>query len=115
MVFNILENSHVVITAKSQGGRYCVKIKADNETVEKFSVAVKRALEGGDWERGKIMITTERPVYTGEVCDENNRRADVFSEIYGQFLAEKRHGKSRGFAEFVRGLMREYEAERGKS
>lgn len=94
------------------GGRYDVKIKADDETVEKFSIAVKKAIEGGDWERGKIMLTTEDPLYTGKICDENEKKARIFDKIHFCLSSEQRYGKSRGFAEYVRGLMKEYDKER---
>ena len=72
-------------------------------------MAVKSVMEGFDWEDGKIILKTKTPVYTGRECEENKRRAEIFSKIYSRYLAEKRDGKSPGFAEFVRGLMKEYE------
>lgn len=109
IVENVLSNSHVVVTQASQGGRATVPLQDNEETIKTLSVAVKSAMEGFDWEHGKIILKTKTPIYTGMECEENKRRADVFSKIYSRYLAEKRDGKSSGFAEFVRGLMKEYE------
>lgn len=109
IVENVLSNAHIVVTQTSWGGRVTVPLQDNEETEKAVSVAVKSVMEGFDWEHGKIILRTKTPVYAGTECEENKRRADIFSKIYSRYLAEKRDGKSPGFAEFVRKLMQEYE------
>jgi hypothetical protein len=111
IVENVLKNSQIIVSEVSWGGRSSTPIKSEEKTLKEISIAIRSAMEGFDGERGKIMISTVKPVYTGETCEYNERRSKFFGKIYSRYLAEKRDGKSPGFAEFVRNLVKEYEKE----